>query len=601
MNESRQETRSRRTLKSTERDLPREAGLFEGGQPTARRPLRAGEQENWTARAPRHSAKRSAGLMSGLLVLATALGGGFAAASCTGTGNNGTTATSETPGATSPTVRLYLLSNVAGALEPCGCSKDQLGGAKHLAAFVTNEKSKVKDSLLLGAGPLFYQEPVTTGDKTSQSQWKADALAVAVRDMGLFAWAPGGNDFGAGLPTFEQLATTTKASFLAANVSGSGALSGHKIHEAQGYKIGIVGVSVPSPSPGGLTIKSAAETLASEISKARAEGARIVVALVALPRGEAVQLVDKVPGIDVLVVGKPNEKGDINDQPKSPTIVGETLVVETSNHLQTIAVLDLYLRDGAGGAEPIKLSDAGGIAKAEELVTIQMQIRDLEARINGWEKDKNVRTDDLAARRKDLEKLRQRKASLEGTADTPPTGSFFRYSLVEVRQGLGEDPAVASAVLGYYKRVNDHNRTTLQNRVPSPAPEGEAHFVGVEECTKCHTAERAVWDKTPHAKAYPTLEEKFVEFNLDCVSCHVTGYDRPGGSTVTHVETLKNVQCEVCHGPGSKHIDAKDNVGFITRKPDPKSCVTECHHPPHVEGFDPVSKMINVLGPGHGQ
>ncbi|NUO47813.1 MAG: hypothetical protein HOV80_03035, partial [Polyangiaceae bacterium] len=110
----------------------------------------------------------------------------------------------------------------------------------------------------------------------------------------------------------------------------------------------------------------------------------------------------------------------------------------------------------------------------------------------------------------------------------------------------------------------------------------------------------AVWNKTAHAHAYATLEKQFVEFNLDCVGCHVTGYEKPGGSTVTAVEKLKDVGCETCHGPGSLHANDPKKKGLIVTKPDPKSCVSECHHPPHVEGFDPVAKMQLVLGPGHG-
>lgn len=26
-----------------------------------------------------------------------------------------------------------------------------------------------------------------------------------------------------------------------------------------------------------------------------------------------------------------------------------------------------------------------------------------------------------------------------------------------------------------------------------------------------------------------------------------------------------------------------------------------CHHPPHVEAFDPKEKLPLILGPGHGQ
>src|SRR5438477_10696274 len=35
-----------------------------------------------------------------------------------------------------PSVRLYFVSDLAGALEPCGCTKDQLGGLDHAAAWM---------------------------------------------------------------------------------------------------------------------------------------------------------------------------------------------------------------------------------------------------------------------------------------------------------------------------------------------------------------------------------------------------------------------------------------------------------------------------------
>jgi hypothetical protein len=108
-----------------------------------------------------------------------------------------------------------------------------------------------------------------------------------------------------------------------------------------------------------------------------------------------------------------------------------------------------------------------------------------------------------------------------------------------------------------------------------------------------------VWNKTPHSRAYATLADQFKEFNLECVSCHVTGYEQPAGSTVTHVEKLKDVQCEVCHGPGSKHVASPTDKTLIIGHPEPGRCL-DCHHPPHVEQFDPSVKMREILGPGHG-
>jgi hypothetical protein len=59
------------------------------------------------------------------------------------------------------------------------------------------------------------------------------------------------------------------------------------------------------------------------------------------------------------------------------------------------------------------------------------------------------------------------------------------------------------------------------------------------------------------------------------------------------------VQCEICHGPGSKHGADPKHVPPPTKKPNGDLCL-KCHHPPHVEGFDAEKKMADIIGPGHG-
>jgi hypothetical protein len=121
----------------------------------------------------------------------------------------------------------------------------------------------------------------------------------------------------------------------------------------------------------------------------------------------------------------------------------------------------------------------------------------------------------------------------------------------------------------------------------------------LEACSSCHAGARQVWNGTSHAHAYAVLSSQFKEYNLECVGCHVTGYEQPGGSTVTHVDKLENVQCEICHGPGSKHVDSPSDSTLIVSRPGTSTCLS-CHHPPHVEEFDAVAKMKEILGPGHG-
>ena len=514
-------------------------------------------------------------------------------------------ATTGTTGAASskPTLRLYVTSTIAGALEPCGCSKDQLGGVQHLAAYLTSQKDAAQTTLFLGAGPMLFLEPKLKPDSAKQDIWKAEALAHAAKQMGLAAWAPGVNDWAGGTDTLDSCRDAAAAKLLAGNVvDGKASTTGTFVREIGGLKVGVVGVADPKDRqgtyPDGVRASEALAAMKAGIAEVKKQGAEILIGLAALPRGEALRLADNVPELNVLVVGKPIEIGDGNDLAKAPVLAGNTLVVEAANHLQTVGVIDLFVQPRKEGA-PLVFADAGGVSRAEAVLGIAGRIRDLEARINSWANDKSVKPEDVAARKADLEKLRVEKAKLEAEV-TPVEGSYFHVSSVEIRDGLGSDKAVMDGLVSYYKRVNDYNKDAFKDRKPEPAGAGQASYVGVERCTECHDDARKVWDKTAHATAYPTLQKDFKEFNLDCVSCHVTGYGKPGGSTVTFNDKLQNVQCEECHGPGSLHVKDPKNKALLITSPKPESCVSGCHHPPHVEGFDAKAKMKMILGPGHG-
>jgi hypothetical protein len=532
---------------------------------------------------------------SALLFTLVAAGG---VAACQGCHSTGTTVSdADHAAASKPTVRLYVMSTVAGALEPCGCSKDQLGGVDHFAAYVESQRSAAPAALVVGAGPMFYLDPKLRSGDSAQDTWKAEAIAGAFKALDVAAWAPGYNDWAGGADQLAKVRDTSGAAMLAGNLAGA---TGVTVREVGGVKIGVIGVADPRDKagsyPDGVKTSAPLEAMKAGIAEARKQGAKVLVGLAALPRGEALRLADNVPELHVLVVGKPSEAGEGNDAPKAPVLAGSTLVVETANHLQTVGVIDLFVRGGGDG--PITFADAGGVARAEELLSLAARIRELEARINSWERDKTVKAEDLAARKADLEKLRAEKASKEA-AQPEVKGSFFRYTMVEVRDKLGRAEPVYAQMLGYYKRVNEHNKVAFADRKPAPVEKGQASYIGVEACTDCHEEARKVWDKTPHAQAYVTLQKDFKEYNLDCVSCHVTGYDKPGGSTVTHNDKLRGVQCENCHGPGSLHAKDPQNKALIVASPKTDLCVG-CHHPPHVDGFNAKEKVKLILGPGHG-
>lgn len=492
-----------------------------------------------------------------------------------------------------PTVRLYLISSPAGALEPCGCVKDMLGGVDHVAAYVKSQAEAAPQSALLGSGPMFFMNTALTADRQTQDTWKADALARSLAEAGLRAWAPGANDWAAGAATFVSLAAATGATPVASNLKGR-ALQPVRVIEVGGTKLGVVGVSLPSYQgklPEGLTLLDPLAELKAAKAALDAQGVRIRVLLAAMPRGEALRLIDQVPGFQLLVIGKSFDQGESNDPQTPPEVVGTSLVVEAPNHLQALGVVDLFVQ-----GDRFEFADGSNTKASAERASLATRIRELEARLaaaNGQGSDA-----DLSARRADLARL---KAEQQGWSapHVAPQGSFFLYNLVEVREGLGTEPAVQSLIDGYYRRVNDHNHEVFKDKLPLPAAAGQSHYVGVDACSTCHKSEREFWNSTQHSGAYATLSSAHKEFNLDCVGCHVTGYDKPGGSTVVHVEKLTDVQCEVCHGPGSRHAEAPLEARLIAL-PEQGLCASQCHHVPHVKpDWSVTASWAKIVGPGH--
>jgi hypothetical protein len=470
-----------------------------------------------------------------------------------------------------------------------------LGGVDHLAAYVKSQSGDAPNSALLGAGPLFFMNTTLSAERATQDAWKADALARSLGAAGLRAWAPGANDWAGGADMFADLAKAAGAVPLASNLQGPG-VQAVRVLEVGGTKVGVAGVSLPlhdAKLPSGI---SALDPL-GELEKAKAaldgQGARLRILLSAMPRGEALRLIDRVPGFQVLVIGKPFDQGEANDRATPPELVGTTLVVEAPNHLQAVGVVDLFVRD-----DKFEFADGSNTEAASERESLTARIGELDARISAASDAGNANDPDLIARRIDLERMKRRLAELAAPR-VPAQGSFFQYHLVEVRDALGSEQTVHGLMDGYYQRVNEHNRDVFKDKLPAPAPPGQSHYVGVEVCSTCHKSEREFWNHTQHSAAYATLASAHKEFNLDCVSCHVTGYDKPGGSTVVHVETLSNVQCEVCHGAGSRHVDTPLDDKLISI-PAPTLCAAECHHPPHVKAdWNAAASWLKIVGPGH--
>jgi hypothetical protein len=468
-----------------------------------------------------------------------------------------------------PTLRLFALSDVGGALEPCGCQADMLGGVGPAAATIASARAGIGASLTVAAGPLLFPEPVVPDPRRTQDLWKAEALAGSLPELDLVAFAPGGNDWAGGAEELDRLVTRTRALPLAANLHAAGLLlSPTRIVERGGIRIGLAGVSLPESAgalPPGVTASDPTATLAKAVAELERAGATVRVALLALPRRDALALLERVPGFHVAVLGGPvSTIADTATTP--PVILGQTLVVAPANHLQGVAVIDFYLVPGDA-----TVRDGTGITAAAQRDQLDHRIAELDRRLETG-RAAGAAEADLAARAVEVTELRAERAALAPAA-RPPEGSYFRYEIREIRAGAGTSPRARDRVTEYYRRVNEHNRVALADRAPPPDP----------------------------PDAYATLVARETQFNLDCVGCHVTGYEAPGGAAVVQLRGLEGMQCENCHGPGALHSAAPATPGLITLTPPRTLCASRCHHPPHVPATWSVdAAWPHTIGPGHG-
>ena len=121
-------------------------------------------------------------------------------------------------------------------------------------------------------------------------------------------------------------------------------------------------------------------------------------------------------------------------------------------------------------------------------------------------------------------------------------------------------------------------------------------YVGSETCADCHAEISQLWSKTPHANAYDSLLDSGQQDLPACLQCHVVGYGETGGFLDKELTPeLTGVQCESCHGPGKRHIDAPDDMRNIARSPTEKDCRT-CHTMGQDSHFDFKKKVVLVHG-----
>lgn len=108
--------------------------------------------------------------------------------------------------------------------------------------------------------------------------------------------------------------------------------------------------------------------------------------------------------------------------------------------------------------------------------------------------------------------------------------------------------------------------------------EEKPYYVGMEKCVECHPEHVETYSSWKYSRNFRILEMRGKEHDSQCLPCHTTGYNEPGGFvSVEKTPHMKNVQCEACHGPASLHVDAPTVEEHLSTLSIPVNICTKCH------------------------
>jgi hypothetical protein len=477
-------------------------------------------------------------------------------------------------------VTLIASSEVQGTTEPCGCTSDPLGDVARIASLANDH------AILLDAGGLLYDPESRSPALKQQADAKAAALAAiyAMAEVGL-----GPADLAGGSARLSPLRH-------AANVQNIPTRA-PKILQIGSAKLGIFGVVSPERvQSSGIKAVDPAPAAREAIEHLRRSGAHLVVALLGMSRAEARALLSAAPGIDFGIVG-----AEVGDGMPEAEPVGKGFLVAPADKGQRVVRIDLFFKNGNAAFMPF----AGEATRRRALARTEARLTSLASQIAGWKRDPDADPQFLAARTAELASLENERQRLLRDKPKAPERSYFTYELVPVRSAIPREPKVAERLRDLDRTIGRMNFAAASAIAPPPPEPGAPTFVGRSACEKCHKRAVEFWQHTVHAAAWKTLTEREKQYNYECTGCHVTGWLRPGGSHLASVEKmgLTDVQCEVCHGPGSRHLEEAglEQPTSMIRRPADSFCADNCHTKEHSDTFQLVPYLRDVVGRGHGE
>jgi hypothetical protein len=477
-------------------------------------------------------------------------------------------------------IQILILSDLIGYIEPCGCTIDlTLGGIQRTIALIKEAQAQGPTAVLV-AGSHLFEYPEIAPDKKAQQVAKAKLIRQILYETPVHAFTPGINDLAAGYKFYQKMQKDFPLPDVTTNQVGGSA----KIIQLGQVKLGVFAIAPVKSQLGIISENDQATPILQatqrSIDSLKSQGADVIIAMATMERQALKVLAKQVKDIDFWVLGtKALEEKSLHKIDSS-----RARLIEAGDRGRHLARLTLYNAKIKGTFQ-------------DPLGQHQKEMRRLKRTI--LMKEKFSRGLGGMRTREQIAQLKTQLAQKEQqVVRVPYDQKVLHYKLQAIEDTLVKDPHVDTSITQYQEKLKTINLSVAGKVVP--LPKNGNGYAGIKECEMCHPMAVKFWKETKHAVAWKTLEDANKTFDVECVSCHVAGWQKPGGSALGHTDLLKNVQCEACHGPSAKHAMVGGGEAWTKRSVPEKVCKT-CHNKHHSPAFDYDTYLPKVIGPGHGE
>lgn len=227
-------------------------------------------------------------------------------------------------------------------LYPCDCPHERNGGLARRSTLVKQIRKQAPDALLLDSGSFFAggpQDEYAQNSRLDKERTLANIRAMQL--MGYTAACIGEDEFGFGKEFFTKFSDENKFPLVSCNVKLD------KIHpfiikQVGSVKVGIIGISAPriARRVSGVSVSAPQEALRDTIKQLKDNQVGVIILLSRLDPGEDLELVKKVPGVDLLITRYNRMEKDLTAEESS------TIILQPSWQARSLGKVTLEIEAG---------------------------------------------------------------------------------------------------------------------------------------------------------------------------------------------------------------------------------------------------------------